>query len=226
MRWPRFCESIEAGPTPSSPPPFRGRNPVWRGLVMTASLEFANRFVSNAIALKGEDRRGSAEPAVGVELTRPSPAYGQRKQRKSALPQFLDDTIGEARPFTERVAARPTPTCPPPFRGRDPVARSRFISSQHSLRGGFFICDCPARKGGERRRHCAGPTRDKVFIWILEWRPTRDSSHRSHSLPEKGQMRPTSFTCSRVHPKAAHGGNATGFAMCSTSDSAAGQSSG
>src|SRR6476660_1807452 len=111
MRWPRSCESIEAGPTPSSPPPFRaigfthlqtaskhndlddqgfsvcarncpfasiektrlfgraigfspwraemcafdspfrGRNRMWRGLVISARLEFANRFVSNAIAL-------------------------------------------------------------------------------------------------------------------------------------------------------------------------------
>jgi hypothetical protein len=39
--------------------PFRGRNPVWRGLVITASLEFANPFISNAIALtpQGEGAR-------------------------------------------------------------------------------------------------------------------------------------------------------------------------
>jgi hypothetical protein len=44
--------------------PFRGRNPVWRGLVMTASLELANRFVSNAIALleRGRTGRGLALP--------------------------------------------------------------------------------------------------------------------------------------------------------------------
>jgi len=37
--------------------PFRGRNPSWRGLVMTASSEFANPFVSkkrSAYSAKGE----------------------------------------------------------------------------------------------------------------------------------------------------------------------------
>jgi hypothetical protein len=48
--------------------PFRGRNPVWRGLVTTASLEFADRFVSNAIALPGT-RRGDRE-AVGGDAGR------------------------------------------------------------------------------------------------------------------------------------------------------------
>jgi hypothetical protein len=35
-----FGEAIEAGPTPSSPPPFRVRNPVWPRLVETATSEF------------------------------------------------------------------------------------------------------------------------------------------------------------------------------------------
>jgi hypothetical protein len=40
--------------------PFRGRNPVWRGPVMSASLEFANRFVSYAIALPPRGRAFAA----------------------------------------------------------------------------------------------------------------------------------------------------------------------
>src|SRR4051812_11668775 len=102
MRWARLCESIEAGPIPSPPPPFsdpfRGRNPVCRELVMMPSLELANRFVSNAIALPGgggpflllsaanSEKRGEAvtlaerAPSIVIRPARatpPGPAPGE-----------------------------------------------------------------------------------------------------------------------------------------------------
>src|SRR6185436_10678479 len=51
MRWARFCESIEAGPTPSSPPPFRGRNPVWQPRVLLPLDSDRDDLFPYAIAL-------------------------------------------------------------------------------------------------------------------------------------------------------------------------------
>ena len=54
--------------------PERGRNPVCRGLVPTASLEFANRLVSNAIALPPGGPHLGALRGGGIRRRRLRPA--------------------------------------------------------------------------------------------------------------------------------------------------------
>jgi hypothetical protein len=153
------------------------------------AFEIATCFLEQAPVGKSQNERVSVGSLtlkgggqVGVGATRNGPRI--ECDCEPCTKERLGSVVGSIayasclRPFREPRDAAPTPTCPPPFRVRDPTeSRSSISPFLLVSMTASLTCDCPARRGrGARPSFAAASYAIRVYARPLSSNTCRQPS--------------------------------------------------